>query len=59
MVCTTYPKQETVDLIKAFETYVVSAEGQKAAAESAKSAPLSATLSEKAAKAIESIKVKS
>lgn len=59
LVCTTYPKQETVDLVKAFEKYVVSEEGQKAAAESAKSAPLSSTLAEKAAKAIESIKVKS
>jgi phosphate transport system substrate-binding protein len=59
VVCTTYPKQETVDLVKAFEKYVVSEEGQKAAAESAKSAPLSAALAEKAAKAIESIKVKS
>jgi phosphate transport system substrate-binding protein len=59
IVCSTYDKQETVDLVKAFETYVVSEEGQKAAAESAKSAPISAALAEKAAKAIESIKVKS
>ena len=59
VVCTTYDKQETVDLVKAFEKYVVSEEGQKAAAESAKSAPLSAALTEKATKAIEAIKVKS
>jgi phosphate transport system substrate-binding protein len=59
VVCATYDKQETVDLVKAFEKYVVSEEGQKAAAESAKSAPLSAALTEKATKAIESIKVKS
>ncbi|MBT2521069.1 phosphate ABC transporter substrate-binding protein PstS [Arthrobacter sp. ISL-28] len=59
IVCSTYDKQETVDLVKAFEKYVVSEEGQKAAAESAKSAPLSAALTEKATKAIESIKVKS
>jgi phosphate transport system substrate-binding protein len=59
VVCTTYDKQETVDLVKAFEHYVVSDEGQKAAADSAKSAPLSATLVEKAVKAIDSIKVKS
>jgi phosphate transport system substrate-binding protein len=59
VVCTTYDKQETVDLVKAFESYVVSDAGQKAAADSAKSAPLSSTLAEKAVKAIESIKVKS
>ena len=59
IVCSSYDKQETVDLVKAFETYVVSEEGQKAAAESAKSAPISAALTEKATKAIESIKVKS
>lgn len=59
IVCSSYDKQETVDLVKAFENYVVSEEGQKAAAESAKSAPLSAALTEKATKAIESIKVKS
>ena len=45
--------------MKAFENYVVSEEGQKAAADSAKSAPLSAALAEKAKKAIETIKVKS
>ncbi len=45
--------------MKAFETYVVSDAGQQAAADAAKSAPLSKTLQEKAAKAIESIKVKS
>ncbi|MDI3193958.1 phosphate ABC transporter substrate-binding protein PstS [Pseudarthrobacter sp. AL07] len=59
VVCTTYDKQETVDLVKAFESYVVSDAGQQAAADSAKSAPLSSALAEKAVKAIESIKVKS
>ena len=59
IVCSTYASQETVDLIKAFETYVVSEEGQKAAADAAKSAPLSAELREKAVKTIASIKVKS
>lgn len=59
VVCSTYSSQETVDLVKAFENYVVSEEGQQTAADSAKSAPLSSTLAEKAAKAIESIKVKS
>jgi phosphate transport system substrate-binding protein len=58
VVCATYDKQETVDLVKAFENYVVSDAGQKAAADSAKSAPLSKALADKAAKAIASIKVK-
>ena len=59
VVCSTYDSQETVDLVKAFESYVVSEEGQQAAADSAKSAPLSSELAEKAAAAIETIKVKS
>jgi phosphate transport system substrate-binding protein len=59
VVCSAYDSQETVDLVKAFENYVVSEEGQQAAADSAKSAPLSSTLAEKATTAIESIKVKS
>jgi phosphate transport system substrate-binding protein len=59
ILCSAYDKQETVDLVKAFEKYVLSEEGQKAAAESAKSAPLSSTLAEKAVKSVESIKVKS
>ncbi|NYD78219.1 phosphate ABC transporter substrate-binding protein PstS [Arthrobacter cupressi] len=59
VVCTTYDKKETADLVKAFESYVVSEEGQKAAADAAKSAPLSAALQEKAKAAIESIKAKS
>lgn len=59
VLCSTYDKQETVDLVKSFEKYVLSSEGQKAAAESAKSAPISSTLAEKAVKAVESIKVKS
>ena len=59
VVCSAYDSQETVDLVKAFESYVVSEEGQQAAADSAKSAPLSSALAEKATTAIESIKVKS
>ena len=50
---------ETVDLVKAFESYVVSDAGQTAAADAAKSAPLSKDLQDKALKSIESIKVKS
>jgi len=58
VVCTTYDKKETADLVKAFESYVVSDEGQKVAADAAKSAPLSKSLQEKAKAAIESIKAK-
>jgi len=58
IVCSTYEKQETVDLVKAFENYVVSDAGQQAAADAAKSAPLSKSLQEKAKAAIEQIKVK-
>ncbi|MGZ4660855.1 MAG: substrate-binding domain-containing protein, partial [Arthrobacter sp.] len=59
VVCTTYADQKTADLVKAFESYVVSDAGQKAAADAAKSAPLSKALQDKALKSIESIKVKS
>ncbi|MDQ0754572.1 phosphate ABC transporter substrate-binding protein PstS [Arthrobacter sp. B3I4] len=59
VVCSTYDTKETADLVKAFESYVVSDAGQQAAAEAAKSAPLSKTLQDKAKKSIESIKAKS
>ena len=59
IVCSSYDTQETVDLVKSFENYVVSDAGQTAAADAAKSAPLSKTLADKALKSIESIKVKS
>lgn len=57
--CSSYKDQETVDLVKSFGNYVVSEEGQKQAEDSAGNAPLSSTMSEKATKAIESIKVAS
>ena len=53
--CTTYKDQETVDRVKAFGNYVVSEAGQQASAKAAGNAPLSAALSEEAAKAIDSI----
>ncbi|MDI3210775.1 phosphate ABC transporter substrate-binding protein PstS [Arthrobacter sp. AL12] len=59
IVCSTYADQKTVDLVKAFESYVVSDAGQTAAADAAKSAPLSKDLQDKTLKSIESIKVKS
>lgn len=55
--CSTYKDQATVDLVKSFGKYVVSAEGQKAAADSAGNAPLSSSIEEKAAKAIDAITV--
>jgi phosphate transport system substrate-binding protein len=57
--CTSYDSQETVDLVKAFGSYVISEEGQAEAEASAGNAPLSASLSEKAKASIESIKVAS
>jgi phosphate transport system substrate-binding protein len=59
VVCTAYKDQATADLVKAWENYVVSDAGQKAAASAAKSAPLSSALAAKAKTAIASIKVKS
>ncbi|WP_313812963.1 phosphate ABC transporter substrate-binding protein PstS [Glutamicibacter sp.] len=55
--CSTYKDQATVDLVKAFGKYVVSAEGQKVASDSAGNAPLSTSIEEKAAAAIDAITV--
>lgn len=55
--CTSYADQETVDLIKSFGEYAVSAEGQQAASAAAGNAPLSSSLADEATKAIESISV--
>ena len=53
--CVEYDDQETADLVKAFAEYVVSEEGQDAAAEAAGSAPLSDTLREQAMTAVDAI----
>jgi phosphate transport system substrate-binding protein len=53
--CVEYEDQETADLVKDFMTYVVSEEGQQAAAEAAGSAPISAGLREQAQTAIDAI----
>lgn len=55
--CSTYKDQATVDLIKAFGKYAVSAEGQQVAADSAGNAPLSEATIAEAQKAIDSITV--
>jgi phosphate transport system substrate-binding protein len=59
VICSAYKDQATVDLVKAWENYVVSQAGQQAGAAAAKSAPLSAALSAKDKTVIDSIKVKS
>lgn len=53
--CTTYDDPEKIELIKTFADYVLSPEGQAAAAESAKSAPISERLSEQAIRSVERI----
>lgn len=55
ILCSAYEDEETLELVKTFETFVVSREGQEAAAEAAGSAPISESLSERATAAINSI----
>ena len=55
LACTTYKDQETADLVKAYLGYTVSADGQKAAADAAGSAPISDTATQNAQKAIDAI----
>lgn len=56
IACTEYAEGAPVDLVKGYLGYVVSAEGQAAAAEAAGSAPISDSLREKAVAAIDAIK---
>jgi len=53
--CVEYDDQETADLVKGFMGYVVSEEGQQAAAEAAGSAPLSDSLREEGQQAVDAI----
>ncbi|WP_286670225.1 phosphate ABC transporter substrate-binding protein PstS [Micrococcus porci] len=55
--CNQYGDQETVDQVKAFASYVISEDGQKAAQEASKSAPLDAELAKEAKTRIDAIKV--
>jgi phosphate transport system substrate-binding protein len=55
IVCKQYDKQSDADLVKAFETYVASAEGQQAAAQAAGSAPISDALRQQVQASIDSI----
>lgn len=58
VACDTYADAATADAVKAYGTYVVSADGQKAAAENAGSAPLGDKLSADAAASLGSISAK-
>lgn len=55
LLCTQYDSAEQAELVKGFYEYVLSPEGQQAAAENAGSAPLSDTLREKFQPAVEAI----
>jgi phosphate transport system substrate-binding protein len=57
IVCLQYDKQETVDLVKAFMTYVGSVEGQQAAADAAGSAPISDALRQQLQAVVNTISV--
>jgi phosphate transport system substrate-binding protein len=56
VACPSYSDQSTADIVKGFLSYVVSPEGQQAAAKAAGSAPLSDQLSQKAATLVDQIK---
>jgi phosphate transport system substrate-binding protein len=56
--CIQYDDQAKADLVKAFEGYVISEDGQQAAADQAGSAPLSDTLRTQAQKAVDAITAK-
>jgi phosphate transport system substrate-binding protein len=53
--CVEYEDEETADLVRDFMSYVISEEGQQAAAESAGSAPISDGLREQAQGAIDAV----
>ncbi|MEX5270969.1 phosphate ABC transporter substrate-binding protein PstS [Kocuria sabuli] len=55
LYCSQYDSQETADLAKAFGEYVISEEGQQAAADSAGSAPMSENLRTSAQEALGNI----
>jgi phosphate transport system substrate-binding protein len=59
LVCSTYDSEDTVNLVKGFASYVVSAEGQQAAASAAGSAPITDSIREQAQAAIDMISTSS
>ncbi len=58
IACPTYDDQETADLVKGYLSYIVSDEGQQAAADSAGSAPLADSLQQEAEGIVEKISAK-
>ena len=58
IVCSTYGEQAQADLVKGFASYVISTEGQEAAASQAGSAAITDALREKAQSAIDTITAK-
>jgi phosphate transport system substrate-binding protein len=56
IACQTYDDQKTADLVKGYLSYIVSDEGQDAAAQTAGSAPLPASLQKEAQGIVENIK---
>jgi phosphate transport system substrate-binding protein len=55
MGCEKYSDAATADMVKGYLTYVVSSEGQQAAADAAGSAPLESSLSDKATSIVSKI----
>jgi phosphate transport system substrate-binding protein len=55
ITCSTYDSKATADLVKGFESYVISSAGQDAASQQAGSAPITDTLRQKAQQAIDTI----
>ena len=53
--CVEYDDQAKADIVKAFEAYVISEEGQKAAADAAGSSPISSDLRDQAQTAVDAI----
>ena len=56
IACPSYSDEKTADLVKGYLSYLVGADGQAAAAKAAGSAPLSSSLSDEAAKQVDTIK---
>jgi phosphate transport system substrate-binding protein len=56
--CIQYDNKDTADLVKAFENYVISSDGQKAAADQAGSSPITDTLRQQSQKAVDAISSK-
>ena len=55
LACQTYADADEAELVKAFLTYVLSPEGQQAAADEAGSAPLDSAVADQATSIVETI----